>query len=208
MFGCRKWVCEEMKLRFDFMNTPAVELIQDKKRPSSRFAAGTEFVYTDVLFTPETSTKICDLYGCEVTVNDPIWAAEPTTGEMYSRLVNVDRKTMKRVYPHGSDLETCLWNSADWGKTYIKAGYGAFEYSVPPGCRPQIIMFGGYDVNDLFLNDIWFYDIWSAALLSHKCVLTAVGGLGTTVGQQPSLHHITTRLEHHHPFQEHDVLHQ
>jgi hypothetical protein len=149
-----------MKLRFDFMNTPAIDLIQDKKRPSSRFGASTEFVFTDIFFTPETSSTACDLYGCEVTVHNSMYASEPLTGEMYSRMVNLDRRTMKRVFPHGSDVPTCLWNSADWENTYIQAAYGDFEYSVPPGCRPQIIMFGGYDVNDLFVNDLWIYDIW------------------------------------------------
>jgi len=179
-----RWICEEMKMRYDFMHIPPTDLIQDLKRPSARFGVGSTFAFTDVFFTPETNSKSCTYQDCTTTVHNPIYTMEPVSGKMFSRLTNIDRVHQKRVAPHGSDMPVCQWNSATWQSTYMQPTYGAWNYTLPRGCRPQIIVFGGYDVDEYFLNDVWFYDIWNNSWSSPIIALYNYSG-GKPISPRP-----------------------
>jgi len=151
-------------MRYDFMNDPPTDLLQDRKRPSARFGAGMAFVFTDIHFTPETRQTFCKpVVGCYTTIYNPIYqyTDTPEGRKGYSRLTNIDRVHQKRIHPYGSTEKACIWSSATWRDEYIKPAYGGWDYTAPPGCRPQLVMFSGYDVNDYYMMDLWFYDIWN-----------------------------------------------
>jgi hypothetical protein len=42
------WVCEEIKMRYDFLKVDNVYLKQDLVRPSSRYGAGLKLIYSDI----------------------------------------------------------------------------------------------------------------------------------------------------------------
>jgi len=129
------WVCEEIKMRYDFTQVPETFLKQDFKRPSARFGSGLRLIYTGIneTFKPGACDFRSSGYWSDTldTSYDPPRPGE--TGPYHNvyepRVTGIDRRT---------------------------------HWVVPDKCRPQLIMIGGYDVNDYYMMDIWFFDLWNS----------------------------------------------
>merc|ERR1712216_253299 len=132
-----KWVCEEIKMRYDFTKVQQTYLKQDFKRPSARFGSGLRLLYTGIneKYLPGNCTN---------------WH---TTGFWKKGVVDTSGK-----FPQPD--ETGPYHSVY--EPRVTGIDRRVHWEVPEGCRPQLVMVGGYDVNDYSMIDIWFFDLWNS----------------------------------------------
>lgn len=159
-----KWVCEEIQMRYEYTLIPETFLTQDFSRPSGRFASGLKLIYTDVDGTykkgkcnytstgfwqggqqgpPYWSTTVDKSVFNDTGYFIPYeknWHHMPNTTETDAR--NIEFHNIYEPRVTGIDRRT--------------------HWVVPDGCRPQMIMIGGFDVNSYYLIDIWFFDLWNS----------------------------------------------
>lgn len=139
------WVCEEIKMRYDFMQVPETTLRQDFIRPSARYGSGMRLLYTGVNETYKPGN-------CKFQSSGNWWThptAQHPARVDYSPAQPVPI-TDSGVYPFHSVYEPRI--------TGIDR---RVHWVVPPSCRPQLIMFGGYDVNAYYMSDLWIFDLWN-----------------------------------------------
>jgi len=130
-----KWVCEEIKMRYDFTQVEETFLKQDFKRPSARFGSGLRLIYTGVNESYKPGAN-CNWR------SSGYWGGTVNYAETYP--VPDESGPYHSVYePRVTGIDRRV------------------HWIVPEGCRPQLIMIGGYDVNAYHMMDIWFFDLWN-----------------------------------------------
>jgi len=81
---------------------------------------------------------------------------------VYSDIDTQLYKTKDNIGHVGKIGDTCNFTSWDVYYPKVTGIDRRTHWEVPDGCRPQLIMMGGVDVDGYYMNDVWFFDIWNA----------------------------------------------
>jgi len=166
-----KWVCEEIQMRYEYSLIPETFLTQDFTRPSGRFGSAIKLIYTDV--DGDYRRGKCNYTSSgfwqggqqgppywATTVDDKMW--NNTEYDYIDLKYDIPYEKNWYFKPNTTETEDRNIDFHDVYEPRVTGIDRRVHWVVPDGCRPQLIMIGGFDVNSYYLLDIWFFDLWNS----------------------------------------------
>jgi len=161
-----KWVCEEIRMRYDFMQYKETFLTQDFTRPTGRYGAALKLIYTDI----NSDYKIgqCNYthtgYWYKMYDDYTTMIKNGTWFDAAGERTNFPPQPYERgiaMPPNSTAQDDLNVPYHDMYEPRVTGIDRRVHWEVPKGCRPQLFMCCGYDVNDYYKNDLWFFDLWN-----------------------------------------------
>lgn len=165
-------------MRYDYINIKETFLKQDFKRPASRHGAGLKLIYTGV--NEKYLRGNCEFKSSgywmrddnfkdpcpglkERTVNGSLTGINNCSQVVDASQLPISPWEKSSREPNGTTLDDL--RRVPFGDVYEPRVTGIdrrVHWVVPKNCRPQLIMIGGYDVNNYYKSDVWFFDLWNS----------------------------------------------
>jgi len=180
-----KWVCEEIKVRYDYVQMTETNLKQDYLRPSARYQAAMKLIYSGFNESFNLGKCVYKSSGYYDMKNPAlpngnclrdVQVMQDTCHEEYE-IATLGLDEDDAAIPIAAQtLQTCLnslmslQNNCTHHDMYEPRVTGIdrrVHYEVPDNCRPQFVLFGGFDVNNYYRNDLWVFDLWNETWRSH-----------------------------------------